>query len=178
MDAEKLRDKCHSFHNMGAVRLHNGSPTYNANFEPFSKKTTTTTLDDIFYKTTSGYKKDQNKKYLKTLFPYIAMRNIIVDLEGNIVFCLQYNNIPGSRYTNIVTVNKEFFEKYETEINNRFSNRVYEIYEGKDIFDKFYTKYQFNNLSEIVDFKNHLINHMITVLQHTNIANYASISNA
>ena len=161
MDAEKLRDKCHLFYSMNAIRLYNGNPTYNANFEPFSKKTTTTTIDDIFYKTGSTYKKDHNKKYLQSLFPYIAMRNLIVDLEGNIVFCSHFTDTPASRYTNTVSMNKEFFEKYEEYINRKFAGYLYDIYEGKDLFDKFYQKYIFNGLSDLSSFKEYLSHHLV-----------------
>jgi len=75
MEIQALKDKLNKVYNTRAPDAQMHPPYGNMwnmrsyCFEPFSKRVTNTTLDEIVFKLKAGYKKDLHKKYLSSFFP-------------------------------------------------------------------------------------------------------------
>ena len=143
-------------------------------FEPFSKRTTTTTIDELVFKLRAVYKKDLHKKYLSTFFPYYVFPSMVVDLEGNIVLFLHKERIAGTYHWQYnLYVTKDFARtqvQFTTTTTRLFNNVITVEVDIKDIFFHFHKQYEFKNISEIVDFKKSFANFAKQQLEEAQLA--------
>lgn len=162
MEIQALRDKLSKIH-PGSATMCPLFKRWNVSFfcyEPFSKKTTQTTLDDIVIKLRAHYKKDTHKRYLQKYFPYYVFPSIVMDLEGNIVLFIHTQKRQNTYNSNILYIQQafansqpEFIKKVQNYINIYSTIHEVKYVDIKDLYYHFYKEYIFKDISEVDDFK-------------------------
>lgn len=139
------------------------------NWEPFSLRKTATTMDQIFYKIYHNMKGVHNKKYLQSFFPYYVFYDVILDLDGKIVFYIgKEKNAMNTGYINVYHIKKEFYTQYSTYIDAKYvaagGNTVSDykpimsIHEDvDDIYFLFHKQYNFDSITQRREFKKELL---------------------
>ena len=180
---EEIRNKLSLYYQSAKMpRINNNGNWYMNrvyNFEPFSLRKTSTTLDGILYKLGSQRKSDHNKKYLQSFFPYYVFYDVILDLDGKIVLFISKERINGNNYSTryVLHVKKEFYLQYKDAVDNLYmkwggnnQNLDYrarcEVHEGvDDIYFLFHKQYSFDNIHQRRGFKQELMD-KIAVRMH------------
>ena len=147
------------------------------NWEPFSIRKTSNSLEQIFDKLLNTLKSVHNRKYLQSFFPYYVFYDSILDLEGNIVLLIRRETINAYTSKFVFHVTKDFYSKYKDQVDaihntngGYHSNPDYrvrlEVEDVEDIYYVFHKQYTFNNFIEKKSFKEELINKIsINLLQ-------------
>jgi hypothetical protein len=141
------------------------------NYEPFSVRKTSTTMEQIFLKIFHNMKGTHNRRYLQDFFPYYVFYDIILDLDGNIVFYATRSRNANGNHVYTFHITKDFYDKNTAIIDQFFvakwgggptNDENYRatkiIHEGiKDIYFLFHKQYLFENLSQRKGFKEELL---------------------
>jgi len=174
---EEIRNKLNLYYqSQKMIKINsNGSWYMNRvyNFEPFSLRKTTTTLDQIFEKLGNQRKSAHNKKYLQSFFPYYAFYDVILDLDGKIVLFISRERPNNTNYytRNVLHVKKEFYLQYKDAVDNLYLHRWggsntnmdyrarMEVHERiEDIYFLFHKQYSFDSITQRRGFKQVLMN--------------------
>jgi hypothetical protein len=141
------------------------------NYEPFSARKTSTTMEQIFLKIFHNMKGTHNRRYLKDFFPYYVFYDTILDLDGHIVFYANKSRNTVGNYVFTFHITKDFYDKNTAIIDQFFTDRwggglgniesyraTKIIHEGiEDIYFLFHKQYSFENLSQRKGFKEELL---------------------
>jgi hypothetical protein len=167
-----IRLKLDLYYNSSKMTKINGSYIRRVfNYEPFSVRKTSTTMEQIFSKIFHNMKGTHNRRYLKDFFPYYVFYDTIFDLDGHIVFYANKSRNTQGNYVFTFHITKDFYVKYATIIDQFFINRwggglgntenyrsTKVIHEGiDDIYFLFHKQYSFDNLSQRKGFKEELL---------------------
>jgi hypothetical protein len=169
---DEIKAKLDLYYNSNKMSKINGSYIRRIfNYEPFSARKTSTTMEQIFSKIFHNMKGTHNKRYLKDSFPYYVFYDTILDLDGNIVFYAIRSRNANGIFVITFHITKDFYDKNTAIIDQFFvakwgggptNDENYRatkiIHEGiEDIYFLFHKLYSFENLSQRKEFKEELL---------------------
>lgn len=169
---DEIKAKLDLYYNSSKMTKVNGSYIRRIfNYEPFSARKTSTTMEQIFLKIFHNMKGTHNRRYLKDFFPYYVFYDTIFDLDGHIVFYANKSRNTVGNYVFTFHIIKDFYDKYTAIIDQFFTNKwggsvnnnesyrsTKIIHEGiEDIYFLFHKQYSFENISQRKEFKEELL---------------------
>ncbi len=171
---EQIQTKINLYYNSQRMtKYSNYGKTRFFNYEPFSIRKTSATLEQIFGKISNNFKSVHNRKYLQSFFPYYVFYDVILDINGKIVLYIHKKNL-GNSYTHkrVFYVQKDFYNKYKEHIDNVHFNhggavinldyRAELVIENiEDLYFLFHKEYNFDSITQRKEFKDKLIDNIV-----------------